>query len=78
MKHYVKSTHASTRDEFLHVGLADSALLGIHNQDVIVVSADLGFYLRSARRWIPSNQLQSRQGCVAALDFDGASSKNLT
>jgi hypothetical protein len=44
MEHYVKSTDASTGDEFLNVGLADRALLGIHNQDVIAVSADLGFY----------------------------------
>jgi hypothetical protein len=38
---YVSSVAASTREEFLRIGLADSALLEMGKEDVVILSADL-------------------------------------
>jgi hypothetical protein len=38
---YVSSIAASTREEFLRIGLADSVLLEIGKEDVVILSADL-------------------------------------
>jgi hypothetical protein len=42
---YVKSSIASARPEFLHLGLTDSVLLEINASDVVVITADLDLYL---------------------------------
>jgi len=42
---YVRSADASSRTEFLRLGLSDSVLLEINKNNVVVLSADLNLYL---------------------------------
>ena len=42
---YVRSADASSRSEFLRLGLSDSALLEVSKDDIVILSADLDLYL---------------------------------
>ncbi len=42
---YVTSADASSRSEFLRIGLSDSALLEVSKKNIVVLSADLELYL---------------------------------
>jgi hypothetical protein len=42
---YVASVDASSRREFLRIGLSDSALLEVNKNDIVVLSVDLGLCL---------------------------------
>lgn len=42
---YIPSAQASSRDEFIRLGLSDAALLQIEQDDIVLLSTDLDLYL---------------------------------
>jgi len=51
---YVSSVDASSRDEFLGIGLADTALLEVSKQDIMILSVDLNLCLAAQAAGYPA------------------------